>query len=149
MTTSDTALTAAHAEVKAELARTDTKASLLLAFTGATLAAVWTIASNTPLHPAALVVGGAGAVVLLGVVALLLRAVRPNLGGGAGFPKWATLTAEEIRTAFAEDRRAEDIVGLSRIAVAKFARLQRAIDLTYVAGGLLLAAVVIAVAGAA
>ncbi|MEU7120384.1 Pycsar system effector family protein [Streptomyces zaomyceticus] len=147
MTTPDIALTAAHAEVKAELARTDTKASLLLAFTGAALAAVWTIASNTRLHPAALVVGGAGAVVLLGVVALLLRAVRPNLGGGAGFPKWATQTPEEIRTAFTQDRRAEDIAGLSRISVAKFARLQRAIDLTYVAGGLLLAAAVIAVAG--
>ncbi|ROQ31940.1 hypothetical protein EDD98_0907 [Streptomyces sp. PanSC19] len=146
MTHSDIALTAAHAEVKAELARTDTKASLLLAFTGATLAGVWTIASSTHLHPAALVVGGAGAAVLLGVVALLLRAVRPNLGGGGGFPKWATLTPEELRTAFAEDWRAEDIANLSRIAVRKFARLRHAIDLTYVAGGLLLAAVVIAVA---
>ncbi|WP_030688391.1 Pycsar system effector family protein [Streptomyces globisporus] len=144
MTHSDTALTAAHAEVKAELARTDTKASLLLAFTGATLAGVWTIASNTHLHPATLVVGSAGTAVLLGVVALLLRAVRPNLGGGGGFPKWATLTAEELRTAFTEDRRAEDIANLSRIAVRKFARLQRAIDFTYVAGGLLLAAGVIA-----
>ncbi|MEU3606588.1 Pycsar system effector family protein [Streptomyces sp. NPDC035033] len=149
MTHTDTALTAAHAEVKAELARTDTKASLLLAFTGAALAAVWAVASNKPLHPAALVVGGAGAVVLLAVVALLLRAVRPNLGGGGGFPKWATLSAEEIRTAFAEDRRAEEIANLSRIAVTKFARLQRAIDLTYLAGALLAAAAVIALVGAA
>ncbi|WP_432128249.1 Pycsar system effector family protein [Streptomyces sp. bgisy082] len=148
MTNTDLALTAAHAEVKAELARTDTKASLLLAFTGAALAAVWTIATHTPLHPAALVIGGAGAVVLLAVVALLLRAVRPNLGGGAGFPKWATLTAEEIHTEFAEDQRAQDIVNLSRIAVTKFARLQRAIDLTYTAGGLFLAAALIALAGA-
>ncbi|MFI8425086.1 Pycsar system effector family protein [Streptomyces sp. NPDC085479] len=144
MTYTDTALTAAHAEVKAELARTDTKASLLLAFTGAALAAVWTVASNAPLSPAALVVGGAGSAVLLAVVALLLRAVRPNLGGGGGFPKWATLSAEEVRTAFAEDGRAQDIVNLSRIAVMKFARIQRAIDLTYAAGGLLLAAAVIA-----
>ncbi|MFI8254287.1 Pycsar system effector family protein [Streptomyces filamentosus] len=149
MTHTDTALTAAHAEVKAELARTDTKASLLLAFTGAALAAVWAVASNKPLHPAALVVGGAGAVVLLAVVALLLRAVRPNLGGGGGFPKWATLSAEEICTAFAEDRRAEEIANLSRIAVTKFARLQRAIDLTYLAGALLVAAAVIALVGAA
>ncbi|QGV79777.1 Pycsar system effector family protein [Streptomyces ficellus] len=149
MSQADAALSAAHAEVKAELARTDTKASLLLAFTGAGLAGVWTVASNAHLHPVALVTGGAGVAVLLAVVALLLRAVRPNLGGGSGFPKWATLTPEQIRTTLAEDGRAEDIANLSRIAVNKFARLQRAIDLTYAAGALLLVAATIAVVGGA
>ncbi|MFJ8697251.1 Pycsar system effector family protein [Streptomyces roseolilacinus] len=144
-----TALDAAHAEVKAELARTDTKASLLLAFTGAALAGVGTIAGSIRLPVAAAVVGGAGVAVLLAVVGALLRAVRPNLSGGAGFPLWATLTPEQIHTHLAQDGRAEDIAGLSRIAVAKFARLQRAIDLTYAAGALLIVAALIALGGAA
>ncbi|MFV2117057.1 Pycsar system effector family protein [Streptomyces sp. Act-28] len=144
-----TILDAAHAEVKAELARTDTKASLLLAFTGAALAGVGTIAGAVRLPVAAAVVGGAGVVVLLAVVGLLLRAVRPNLSGGAGFPLWATLTPEQIRTHLAQDERAEDIAGLARIAVSKFARLQRAIDLTYAAGLLLVVAALITLGGAA
>lgn len=144
-----TILEAAHAEVKAELARTDTKASLLLAFTGAALAGVGTIAGAVRLPVAAAVVGGAGVAVLLAVVGLLLRAVRPNLSGGAGFPLWATLTPEQIRTHLAQDERAEDIAGLARIAVSKFARLQRAVDLTYAAGALLVVAALIALGGAA
>lgn len=143
-----TALDAAHAEVKAELARTDTKASLLLAFTGAALAGVWTLAGAVRLPVAAAVVGGTGVVVLLVVVGLLLRAVRPNLSGGAGFPLWARLTPDEIRAHLAQDGRAQDIAGLSRIAVAKFARLQRAIDLTYAAGVLFIVAAVLALGGA-
>lgn len=143
------ALTAAHAEVKAELARTDTKAGLLLAFVGAALAGVWTVVSSTRMPAAALVVGGIGVAVLLGVVTLLLVAVRPNLAGAsAGFPKWATLTAEELRESFREDKRVEHITVLSRIAVAKYARLRRAIDLICVAGGFLVMAALIALGGA-
>ncbi|MFJ9434062.1 Pycsar system effector family protein [Streptomyces sp. NPDC101490] len=147
MTPTDIALTAAHAEVKAELARTDTKASLLLALTGAALAAVWSVASTLHLPPAAMVTGGAGTAVLLAVIVLLLRAVRPNLQGGDGFPKWALLTPEQLRERFAQDLRAEDIAGLSRVAVAKFARIQRAVDLTYIAVGLFVAAGLLATVG--
>ncbi|RST18546.1 integral membrane plasmid transfer protein [Streptomyces sp. WAC05374] len=149
MSHTDTALATAHTEVKAELARTDTKASLLLAFTGAALAGVWTIATNTHLPMAALAVGGLGVAVLLVVVGVLLRAVRPNLGGGAGFPLWATLTPDGIEAHLSENGKAADIAGLSRIAVAKFTRLQRAIDLTYAAGALLVVAALIVLGGAA
>lgn len=89
MSYQDTALTAAHAEVKAELARTDTKASLLLAFTGAMLAGAWTVATNVHLPPAAMAFGAAGVAVLLAAATYLLRTVRPNLGHPQGFPKWA------------------------------------------------------------
>ncbi|SEC16818.1 hypothetical protein SAMN05428945_2213 [Streptomyces sp. 2224.1] len=151
MSFQDTALTAAHAEVKAELARTDTKASLLLAFTGAMLAGAWTVATSVHLPPAAVAFGSAGVAVLLVAATYLLRTVRPNLGGARpqGFPKWATLTPDEIRDALSEDDRPEHIAALSRIAVAKFNRLRYAIDLTCVAGGLLVVAAVVAWLGVA
>lgn len=146
----DAALNAAHAEVKAEIFRTDNKASLLLAFIGALLAGVWSVATGLKLPLAALVTGGAGAAVLVAAVAVLLGTVRPNLGGRSpvGFPLWATLTAEEIRTELRTDARPEHIAALSRIAVAKFAQLRRAVDLTRVAGVLFLMAAVVAVGGA-
>ncbi|BDM66707.1 integral membrane plasmid transfer protein [Streptomyces nigrescens] len=142
MSYQDTALTAAHAEVKAELARTDTKASLLLAFIGAMLAGAWSVATDGHLTWAALVIGAAGVAVLLVAAGLLLFTVRPNLGGARpqGFPLWATLTPEEIRDALREDNRDAHIAVLSRIAVLKFGRLRRAIDLTCLAGGLLVVA---------
>jgi hypothetical protein len=150
MSTLETNLAAAHAEVKAEIARTDSKASLLLAFVGALLAGVWTVATGIDLPAAALVVGGGG-VVLVAAAAVLLRAVRPNLGGArpVGFPRWATLTAEEVRAELGTDRRAQHIAELSRIAVAKFARLRRAVDLVCAAGALLLLAALVAIGGAA
>lgn len=148
MSTTDQNLTAAHAEVKAEIARTDTKTGLLLAFVGAVLAGTWTVARDLPLNTAALAVGGTGILALVAAAGLLLRSVRPNLGGGRGFPLWATLTADQITAALAEDMGA-DIAGLSRIAVVKFTGLKRAVDLTCVGGGLLIAAALIAVGGAA
>ncbi|MFD8545791.1 Pycsar system effector family protein [Streptomyces sp. NPDC059649] len=152
MSASEASLSAAHAEVKAEIARTDTKTSLLLAFDGASLAGVWTVATGIHLPPAALVVGGAGAALLITAVAVLLRAVRPNLGGArpAGFPLWATLTPGEILADLegAESRQAQHIAVLSRIAVDKFRRLRWAVDLTRAGGVVLVLAALIAVGGA-
>ncbi|MFD8572452.1 Pycsar system effector family protein [Streptomyces sp. NPDC059639] len=141
-------LSAAHAEVKAEITRTDGKASLLLAFIGAVLAGVWSAGKDAPLTAYALVPGLAGIAVLVGAAALLLSSVRPNLSGRHGFPLWATLTPEQIREAVATDIAA-DIAGLSRIAVVKFTALRRAIDLTRIGGVLLIVATVITLGGAA
>lgn len=139
---------AAHAEVKAEIARTDTKTGLLLAFVGAVLAGSWTVAKDVPLTVPAYVVGGLGMGLLVAAADLLLRAVRPNLGGGRGFPLWATLTAEEISATLFGDHAA-DIAGLSRIAVVKFTNLRRAVDLTRAGGALLILAALLAAGGAA
>ncbi|MER5257732.1 Pycsar system effector family protein [Streptomyces sp. NPDC002855] len=147
MSATESKLTAAHAEVKAEIARTDTKTSLLLAFVGALLAGTWTIAKDASLTTPAYVVGGLGTAPLLAAAGLLLRSVRPNLGGRHGFPLWATLTAEQISAALATDLTA-DIAGLSRIAVAKFTGLKRAVDLTCAGGALLVLAALLAVGGA-
>jgi hypothetical protein len=140
---------AAHAEVKAEIARTDTKTGLLLAFVGAVLAGTWTVARDVPLTTPAYAVGGGGVALLVGAAGLLLRSVRPNLGGNrpVGFPLWATLTPEEIRAALAEDLCVH-IAGLSRIAVAKFACLRRAVDLTMTGGALLVLAALVTAGGA-
>ncbi|MET8113561.1 Pycsar system effector family protein [Streptomyces prasinus] len=148
MSATEKNLSAAHAEVKAEIARTDAKTALLLAFVGAVLAGTWTIARDLPLNRPALVVGGAGLALLVGAAGLLLRSVRPNLGGRHGFPLWATLTAEEISTAVGGDLAA-DIAGLSRLAVAKFTCLRRAVDLTQAGGALLILAALLTAGGAA
>ncbi|MEU3144529.1 Pycsar system effector family protein [Streptomyces sp. NPDC006999] len=148
MSAAERNLSAAHAEVKAEIARTDAKTALLLAFVGAVLAGTWTVARDLPLNPAACVVGGAGLVLLVGAAGLLLRSVRPNLSGRHGFPLWATLTAEEISAAVAGDLAA-DIAGLSRLAVAKFTGLRRAVDLTQAGGALLILAALLTLGGAA
>ncbi|MEU4999403.1 Pycsar system effector family protein [Streptomyces sp. NPDC021622] len=147
MSATESNLRAAHAEVKAEIARTDTKTSLLLAFIGALLAGSWTVAKDAPLSLPAYIAGGLGTALLLAAAALLLKSVRPNLGGSHGFPLWATLTAEEISATLATDLSA-DIAGLSRIAVVKFTSLQRAIDLTRAGGALLILAALIQVGGA-
>ncbi|MER6132622.1 Pycsar system effector family protein [Streptomyces sp. NPDC001815] len=148
MSTSELNLSAAHAEVKAEIARTDTKTGLLLAFVGAVLAGSWTVAKDVSLTAPAAVAGGLGMGLLVAAAGLLLRSVRPSLGGRHGFPLWATLTAEEITSVLATDKAA-DIAGLSRIALAKFTGLKCAVDLTCAGGGLLILAVLLTVGGAA
>ncbi|MFH0520269.1 Pycsar system effector family protein [Streptomyces sp. M41] len=141
-------LTAAHAEVKAEIARTDTKTGLLLAFVGAVLAGAWTVARDLPLNVPACVAGGLGLVLLLAAAALLLRSVRPNLRGGHGFPLWASLAPEEIPAVVSGDLAA-DVAGLSRLAMCKFTCLRRAIDLTCAGGALLILAALLALGGTA
>ncbi|MZD58078.1 Pycsar system effector family protein [Streptomyces sp. SID5606] len=148
MSAADRNLIAAHAEVKAEITRTDTKTALLLAFVGALLAGTWTVARDVPLTVPTIVAGGAGLALLVGAAGLLLRSVRPNLRGRHGFPLWATLTAEEIGAAVTRDWAA-DIAGLSRLAVAKFTCLRRAVDLVLMGGALLILAALLALGGAA
>ncbi|MFJ4981503.1 Pycsar system effector family protein [Streptomyces coeruleorubidus] len=142
-------LTSALAEVKAEIARTDAKTALLLAFVGAVLAGAWTVACDLPLNVPAYVAGGLGLTLLVGAAGLLLRSVRPNIKGRHGFPLWATLTAQEITEVAASRDLAADIAGLSRLAVAKFTCLRRAVDATCAGGALLILAVVFALGGAA
>jgi hypothetical protein len=132
--------------VKAEITRTDTKTGLLLAFVGAVLAGAWTVARDLPLTLPACIAGGAGMVLLVAAAGLLLRSARPNLRGRHGFPLWATLTAEEITAAVATDLAA-DIAGLSKLAVAKFTTVRRAVDLTCAGGALLILAALLTAGG--
>ncbi|MFD8390428.1 Pycsar system effector family protein [Streptomyces sp. NPDC059680] len=146
--TTGQSLTAAHAEVKAEIARTDGKTSLLLAFVGAVLASAWSVGHGMTLNLPARIVGAVGMALLLAAAGLLLRSVRPNLGGGHGFPLWATLPPEQITDTLSQDL-AVDIAGLSRLAVVKFTCLRRAVDLTLTGGALLILAALLTIGGAA
>ncbi|MFI2661078.1 Pycsar system effector family protein, partial [Streptomyces rimosus] len=74
--------------------------------------------------------------------------VRPNLGGGRGFILWATLTPQQLVATTETRDLAADIVGLARIAVAKFVLLRRAVDLVLAAGAFLLVAALIVLGGA-
>ncbi|KAB2977470.1 integral membrane plasmid transfer protein [Streptomyces sp. SS1-1] len=132
--TTDKELDAACAAVTGEIARTDGKASLLLAFNGAGLAGLTTLADHD--LPAHTIAAGALAFVALGTAAvLLLLVVRPRLHGRdrASFPYWARLTEAEIRACMTSDTRAARIRVLSGIAVAKFTQLRRAVDCTLAA----------------
>lgn len=85
---------------------------------------------------------------LIAAAGLLLRSVRPNLNGRHGFVLWATLTAEEIPTTLSGDLSVA-VAGLSRLAMAKFTSLRRAVDLTCSGGALLVLAALLTLGGAA
>ncbi|MFF5115047.1 Pycsar system effector family protein [Streptosporangium sp. NPDC000509] len=126
-----------------ELARTDTKAGLLLGFAGtafSVLAALGVLASG--LLPAGRVGLGIAVALLAAASAVALTVIRPSLphpatGTGTGFIAHARVgDAEELLACLAEDpemRRAQDVVRLSQIAAAKYRRLRVATDLMLLA----------------
>jgi hypothetical protein len=139
--TVDKNLDTACAAIVNEIGRTDGKSSLLLAFNGAVLAGLASVADKN--LPLATKVFGALAVLALSAAAvLLLLVVRPRLRGDdkASFPHWARLDEDEIRACMDGDTRAARIRVLSVLAVRKFTHLRRAVDLSLVALTLLLAA---------
>ncbi|MEU6460277.1 Pycsar system effector family protein, partial [Streptomyces sp. NPDC047065] len=139
----DRNLDAACVAVTGEISRTDTKASLLLAFNGAVLAGLASLADRG-LPTVAKAAGALAVLVLAAAAVLLLLVVRPRLGGGdrASFPHWARLDDTEILAGMHSDHRAARIRVLSTIAVRKFTHLRRAVALTLTA--LLLLALAVA-----
>ncbi|MGW2465007.1 Pycsar system effector family protein [Streptomyces sp. NPDC001761] len=135
---SDKNLDAARASVANEIGRTDGKSSLLLAFNGAVLAGLASVADKD--LPVFTKVFSSLAALALGAAAvLLLLVVRPRLHGRdrASFPYWARLDEEEIRACMDGDTRAARVRVLSVLAVAKFTQLRRAVDLSLAALALL------------
>ncbi|MDJ1645173.1 Pycsar system effector family protein [Streptomyces pakalii] len=131
-------LDAASAFVTHEIGRTDGKASLLLAFNGAVLAGLATVADKD--LPTLTKVTGALAVLALGTAAvLLLLVVRPRIRAqdSGSFSQWARLDEDEIRSRMTEDTRATRVRVLSTLAVRKFLLLRRAVDCTLTALALL------------
>ncbi|MFF5407873.1 Pycsar system effector family protein [Streptomyces misionensis] len=134
----DQNLDTACASVASEIGRTDGKASLLLAFNGAVLAGLASVADKG-LPPATKVFGSLAVLALGAAAVLLLLAVRPRMRGDdkASFPYWARLDEDEIRACMDGDTRAARIRVLSVLAVAKFTQLRRAVDLSLAAVALL------------
>lgn len=141
----DSNLADACTTVSTEIGRTDSKASLLLAFDGAVLAGLASTADKD-LPPFTQVVGGLAAALLGLAAVLLLLVVRPNLGGGRtvreGFPCWARMEETDLRQAMTEDTRIARVKALSELAVRKYERLARAVDVILTALALLAVAAV-------
>ncbi|WP_234344016.1 Pycsar system effector family protein [Streptomyces sp. NRRL F-5123] len=140
------ALNRAVADTDAQISRTDSKASLLLAFDGAALAGLASVA-DTPL-PILGTVAGAAAIGALAVSAvLLLLVVRPHLRDDdhGSFPYWSTLTGDDqVRAAVTTGSKETRLRALSGIALRKYTQLQRAVDV--ILGALALLAVTAACA---
>jgi hypothetical protein len=125
---------------------------LLLAFNGAVLAGLASVADKDLPLPAQLF-GGAAVLTLAASAVLLLLVVRPNLGGGAVscarafLAGRAQLSEEDLLNAMRQNTRAVRVQLLSLIAVAKFERLARAVDIILAALALLLITAVLAVVG--
>jgi hypothetical protein len=137
-------------DVEAKISRTDSKASLLLAFNGAVLAGLASVADKDLPLPAQFA-GGAAVLALAASAVLLLLVVRPNLGGRGrvvreGFPCWARMSEDDLLNAMRHDTRATRVRSLSIIAVAKFQRLALAVDVILAALALLTVAAIGALA---
>jgi hypothetical protein len=130
---------------------TDSKASLLLAFTGAALTGLATLAGK-PLPGAAQAIGGAAVLALTAAAVLLLLVVRPSLGSRRrlvteGLPLWARLSQDALLASMREDTRPARVRSLATLAVAKYRRLRWAVDCILTALALLLVAAVVAAVG--
>lgn len=128
-----------------ELARADTKASIVLATTGVGLGFV---ATQSPNHQGVtvLAVGAVGAMCLVIAIVVLLLTVRPvhiDTVTAEGWSRWAALEPETLRDHMRADLRAERVSFLSRTVVIKFRRLRLAIHLILAGVILLIAATVL------
>ncbi|MFD9819082.1 Pycsar system effector family protein [Streptomyces violascens] len=131
-TATDEQLNQARTDVIAEIARTDNKASALLAAFGIPLA-VLVAMPGRQISTAAAVLVDLGAVGLVAAMLLVLLVIRPRLGGDVrgSYLHWATCTTpEQIAADLAVDRRAERIIALSQIAKTKYRALHTAIITT-------------------
>ncbi|WP_086159604.1 Pycsar system effector family protein [Streptomyces marincola] len=146
----DTALNGALSEVQSQIARTDTKAGLLMAVVTGSLAAIGAAGSAVSLPVVGAIAAGTGAAALVVAAALLLSVIRPRLSGAdrASFPYWSRLSPDEVRQSLNADRRHHAIAVLSRIAVAKHRALQRAVDAIRTGGALLVIAALTLIGGA-
>ncbi|MGW4425777.1 Pycsar system effector family protein [Streptosporangium sp. NPDC004631] len=142
--------------VRGELARTDTKAGLLLTLAWAAVSAVLAAAALiNPLPATALIGLGAVAAFLAGATWALLNAINPQLpkpGTGTGWAAHAYTTPAELaaRTqADAERDQHAEYVHLSRLTDAKYRLVRRGVRLlkAALATGVILA-VALAIIGA-
>lgn len=129
-------IAATVASLQTDLARTDTKASLLLALSGAALVA---LASNAPdLHPTvpAAVVASLAAAALLASTLILLLAIRPHLGGN-GWTTWSRLSTDQLRELLTSGYQVEHLRFMSTLARRKFRLIRIAVDCMLAGLGLL------------
>ncbi|MEV6315151.1 Pycsar system effector family protein [Streptomyces sp. NPDC051776] len=137
-------MAATVAALQGDLVRSEGKASLLLALSGAALVALVSTATN--LHPPlpAAVAGALGAAALLSATLLLLLAVRPELGGN-GWTSWPRLSAEQLRDQLASGYQPDHLRFMAALAIRKFRLIRAAVDSLLAGIGLLVLAAVLVV----
>ncbi|MFC5941992.1 Pycsar system effector family protein [Micromonospora harpali] len=122
-------------EVRAELARVDSKASTLMAVAGAAVTVGVAILARADLPGPAMVAGVVTVGMVGTAVGLLAGAVRPCLAGGHGLVRYAAAAPGDLMTEAAASpllgaaERAHHLVWLSRTAVRKYRRVRAAVDL--------------------
>ncbi|MEU5611307.1 Pycsar system effector family protein [Streptomyces sparsogenes] len=138
-------ISATVVSLQADLARSESKASLLLALAGAALVALGSTAPG--LHPGVptAVAGTLGAAALLAATVLLLLAVRPNLSGD-GWTSWSRMSHDRLRERLASGYQVEHVRFMAQLAVRKFRLIRIAVDCMLAGLGLLALAAVLAVA---
>ncbi|AJE82120.1 MULTISPECIES: Pycsar system effector family protein [Streptomyces] len=134
------------AGVQSDLARTESKAGLLLALSAAALAALLSAAVTLDLPAAVAVTGALAAAALLAATALLLLAVRPDLTG-TGWTSWPALGDEELRAQLLGGYRVEHLRFLAALALRKFRLIRAAVDCLLAGLGLVAVAGVLAGVG--
>lgn len=122
-------------QTRSELTRVDSKASMLMAITGAAATLGVTALTRADLPAAAMAVGVA-TVFLAGVAtALLAVAVRPCLAGGHALMHYAVSTPHQLLaeaddpTRTTAEQEARYLVWLARLALRKYRRIRLAVDL--------------------
>ncbi|MFJ9447137.1 Pycsar system effector family protein [Kitasatospora sp. NPDC101235] len=125
MSALDRALDRELAAVSADVARTDNKASLLLALTGGVLIAGVASLGKAPASALALAAAGIAAAAVSALLSVLVVMPRLDSARSNGFSRWARCEADEIREALAvDDHLAVRLHALSVICERKMRLLQ-------------------------
>ncbi|MFF4528169.1 Pycsar system effector family protein [Streptomyces sp. NPDC001407] len=138
-------LARAHAEVSAEISRTDGKASALLAALGIPLAVLVAVLPGHNLPATGTVLAGVAVAGLVAAVLVTLFVLRPHIGNATegSFLHWADCTADEVLADLAVDRRTAQLIVRSQLARRKFEALRVAIHIA--AGSIVVLALALAV----
>jgi hypothetical protein len=121
------------ADVQAQIARVDTKASILTGLAGIFLTGGTALADKARLNSAAVVFAVFTAVLIGAALVLLGAAIRPALGGNYGFERWAAPTAsdlhDDLSTLDYSGIQAHQLWQLSWTVRRKYRRVRLAVDL--------------------
>ncbi|MBG0568082.1 Pycsar system effector family protein [Actinoplanes aureus] len=133
-------------EVQAQIARVDTKASILTGLSLGALTGGAALAGKAHLHGFALAAAAMTAALIGAAIVLLGLAIRPALGGNYGFMRWATPTFTDLCADLVDtvtnkwqghddDADAVALWLLARSARRKYQRVRLAVDLLGAAFG--------------
>lgn len=138
--TASTDLTQPIADVQAQIARADTKASILAGLSLAALTGGTAVVTKVHLHGFAVAGAVLTACLIAAALVLLGAAIRPALGGNHGFVRWASapdlhslrMDLARSRNRYSDDAEKADTEYLwlmSRSARCKYQRIRLAVDL--------------------